>query len=110
MKTISIANDFSRTPGPRYKTEGDFSGEQFLSEILGPAVREAVSKGQKVKVILDGTSGYGTSFLEESFGGLIRGRLLTKQQAKESLEFQSIEEPYLINDILEYIDDAKASS
>ena len=28
-RVISVARDFSRTPGPRYTSQGDWSGEEF---------------------------------------------------------------------------------
>ena len=31
---IRIANEFSETPEPRSRDEGDYSGQQFLEEIL----------------------------------------------------------------------------
>ena len=64
---FSIARDFSVNPGPRYKRQGKFSGEELrprLIELLDSA------KG-KIVVILDGTKGMGSSFLDEAFGGLI---------------------------------------
>src|SRR5215212_7406867 len=69
---IKIASEFSTAPGPRNISEGKFSGEQFRKELLLPKVREACDKKSQLIIDLDGTSGYGTSFLEESFGGLIR--------------------------------------
>ncbi len=98
---ISIANDFSKTPGSRYKKEGDFSGEQFFEEILDPAFDKAEKEGKKILVDLDGTVGYGTSFLEEIFGGL--ARKYTTKKVLEILEIKSNEEEYLKNDIDEYI-------
>ena len=68
MKTINIANDFSVFPGGRYRSDGEFSGEEFRDNILIPALQ----KYQQVIVELDGTRGYGSSFLEEVFGGLVR--------------------------------------
>lgn len=44
MIQLSIANDFSKTPGVRYPEEGEFSGQQFREEILKPKVDEAISK------------------------------------------------------------------
>lgn len=69
---ISVLNDFSRYPGPRYRDDGPFSGEQFREEIIEPRLKEALASGQRLKIILDGVAGYGSSFLEEAFGGLIR--------------------------------------
>lgn len=69
MIVIKIAKEFSSTPGGRFKKMGPYSGEEFRDRLIS-----ALSKGEKVKVILDGTEGYGSSFLEEAFGGLIRTR------------------------------------
>src|ERR1039458_5361198 len=69
---IKTATDFTTAPGPRHISEGRFSGEQFRKELLLPKVREALEKKCELIVDLDGTSGYGTSWFEESFGGLIR--------------------------------------
>ncbi|WP_276496692.1 STAS-like domain-containing protein [Pontibacter litorisediminis] len=103
---ISIAKDFTRTPGSRYKKEGEFSGELFRETILKDAVREAIKKNEKLTIILDGVAGYGTSFLEESFGGLIREDHIPYEDLIKTLIFVSKEEPYLENDIVEYIEDA----
>ncbi|MEH3087690.1 MAG: STAS-like domain-containing protein [Xylophilus ampelinus] len=73
--TIVIAKDFSPTPAGRYYPEdGDYPGQRFREELLYPAL----IKNTIVTVDLDGTSGYGSSFLEEAFGGLIRAGLQEK--------------------------------
>ena len=41
MIQLSIANDFSKTPGVRYPEEGEFSGQQFREDFLKPKVDEA---------------------------------------------------------------------
>lgn len=70
MKTIriSVAQDFSPSPAGRYPEDGPFPGAVFRDKLLIPALKEH----EKVIVDLDGTSGYGSSFLEEAFGGLVR--------------------------------------
>jgi hypothetical protein len=90
---IKIVKDFSYAPGPRYIREGKNSGEQFRRELLTPAIKEAISKKQKLTVDLDGTAGYGRSFLEESFGGLIREDKLDYQSVLDILEVVSHEQP-----------------
>jgi hypothetical protein len=65
---ISIRNNFSENPSGRYVTDGPNSGERFRDEWLLPALRNGVV----VTVNLDGALGYGSSFLEEAFGGLVR--------------------------------------
>ncbi|HEV2149711.1 MAG TPA: STAS-like domain-containing protein [Longimicrobiaceae bacterium] len=109
MKTIelSVARDFSRTPGSRYRDEGDFSGEEFREELLQPAVKQALVERSQLHVNLDGTAGYGTSFLEEAFGGLVRSSGFTGPELLAVLRFTSKEEVYLVEDILGYINDAE---
>lgn len=107
---ISILNDFSPTPGPRYISEGKFSGEEFRQKILFPKVSEAINNGIPFEVDLDGTAGYGTSFLEESFGGLIRIHNLPYERIKELMTLTSKEEDYLIDDVKQYLKDAYEES
>jgi len=68
MKTISIADDFTKYPGGRYKKHGKGSGEEFREDFLVPNLE----KDEQIIVVLDGTAGYSSSFLEEAFGGLVR--------------------------------------
>lgn len=68
MKVIEIDKDFSPFAAGRYKSDGPWSGERFLEEILLPAMQNDT----EVCVKLDGTLGLGSSFLEEAFGGLVR--------------------------------------
>lgn len=74
MKTIRVA-DYARSPGGRFRSDGPYSGEWFREEIVRPALGHAIDAGEKLEIELDGTSGYGSSFLEECFGGLIRKRI-----------------------------------
>jgi hypothetical protein len=101
---ILRVRDFSITPGPREPEEGDFSGKNYREIYLKPKFNEAVEKKVKLIVDLDGTIGYGTSWLEEVFGGLSREN--GKEIVLKHIEFKSEEEPYLINDIEEYITNA----
>jgi len=103
---ISIRKDFSPTPGPRYIQEGKFSGELFRQNVLFPKVSKAIEKGIPFEVDLDGTAGFGTSFLEESFGGLIRIHGLSFEKIMGLMTLISIEEDYLIDDVIEYLKDA----
>lgn len=103
---INISKDFSATPGPRYIKEGNFSGELFRKEILFDRVSEALEKDISFEINLDGTAGYGTSFLEESFGGLIRIHKLSYEKIIEKMTLISEEEEYLIDDIKGYLYDA----
>lgn len=103
---IKISKEFSPTPGPRYIHEGKFSGELFRKEILFPKVDLALKNNVPFQVDLDGTAGYGTSFLEESFGGLIRIHNLSYDKIIKLMTLISDEEDYLIDDVNEYLKDA----
>ena len=105
---IKISRDFSQTPGPRSRDEGDFSGKEFLETILRPKFEEALDTTTRLRIDLDGTDGYATSFLESAFGGLSRcfKDRLSSNQILDNISFISIEEPYLIEEIKEYIQDA----
>lgn len=105
MKIIRIAKDFSETPGPRAKDEGDFSGDEFLENILRPAYVQAVKEGSTLTIDLDGTEGYATSFLEATFGGLARE--FDAAEILKVITFKSDDEPFLINEIEGYIADAR---
>lgn len=72
MVMINVAKEFTETPGARYKTQGAFSGEEFRDNILYPKFIESIKNNEKLVVNLDGGYGYGSSFLEEAFGGLVR--------------------------------------
>jgi hypothetical protein len=101
---LTIADEFSKTPGPRSRAEGKHSAEEFLETILLGRFDEAVASDAILIVDLDGGYGYGTSFLEEAFGGL--ARLRTVQTVLDHIDFKSDEEPYLRDDVFTYIREA----
>jgi hypothetical protein len=100
---ITIAKDFSKFPAGRFRRDGEFSGEAFRERHLVPAF----AKFRNIVIELDGTAGYGSSFLEEAFGGLVRGRVATKEEIKGRLQCKSSDES-LLAEIQEYVDDAEA--
>ena len=55
---------------------------------------------------MDGVAGYGSSFLEEAFGGLVRVEGFTAEALKEKIRFVS-EDPTLEKEIWDYVDDAE---
>jgi len=67
MIEINIARDFSVSTGARYYTDGKYSGEEFFETILKIKYEEASKKKEKLKIVLDGTDGLASSFLNEAF-------------------------------------------
>lgn len=106
---IKVAEEFTETPGARYRNQGPFSGEEFIDSLLYPKYEEAIQKNEKLVVDLDGGYGYGSSFLEEAFGGLIRKLKKEKKDFKKPLEVIEIiskEEELWVNKIEVYMKDA----
>jgi len=72
MSEIVIATQFSRYPAGRTDHDGPFNGTRFRETVLVPALRTARANGESLQVVLDGARSYGSSFLDEAFGGLVR--------------------------------------
>lgn len=100
-KTIKIADEFSKTPYGRYPDDGDNNGQSFREEHLVPALKEY----DKVIVDLDGVRGYGSSFLDEAFGGLIRKKYFTSKELWQKLELKTNFDSY-IEEIESYVNEA----
>jgi hypothetical protein len=101
LHKISIANDFSKVPAGRYLTDGVDSGQNFREKHVEPIL----AKGGNIEINLDGTEGFGSSFLEEAFGGLVR-KDWSSAEIEKRISFVSEEDPTLIAEILGYIRDA----
>lgn len=93
--TFSVARDFSPFAGPRKTSQGAHSGEALRSKL----VKFLDAHPGRIVVVLDGTKGMGSSFLDEAFGGLIRYEGRAKSDLERRLEFQSRIDPSYINTI-----------
>ena len=104
MNKIDISKDFSDVPAGRYKKDGPNSGERFRDDILIPALLT----GEKVEVVLDGSEGYGSSFLDEAFGGLARNTEFTREFIESNLNITAHSEEYAFyrDSVLEFISNA----
>lgn len=101
MLVINVAKNFTRFPSGRFKRNGETSGEAFRGQFLENPLKE----GKEITVELDGTIGYGSSFLEEAFGGLVRVLEISPQNLKSKLHIVS-DDPALLEEVNGYIDDA----
>lgn len=84
---INIANDYNKKLGGRFNSLGPFSGEDFYMKLLEPKFILAKEKKLKLIIELDGTTGYGSSFLDQTFGEL--ARKYTVDEVKRIIEFKT---------------------
>lgn len=87
MKYI-IGKEFSPDPAGRYYSDGDASGEQFREDVLKPLINK-LGPNEVLTVNLDeGVEGYGSSFLSEAFGGLVKFGYFEAKFLLERLSFE----------------------
>lgn len=101
---ISIAKQFSEFPTGRFYSDTEVSGQAFREKFLVPRLKV----GDSLLVDLDGVEGFGSSFLDEAFGGLVRLEGFRLHELSENLKFKSEEDPSLIVEINGYMSDAEA--
>ena len=111
MMTLRVV-DHAPFPGGRFERDGPYSGEWFRDAVLAPAIVQATEKGETLKVVLDGAPGYGSSFLEEAFGGLVRTGRFRRSDLKRVLQIAAERKLYAPFKRLaeEYLDAARAPS
>ena len=63
----------------------------------------ALRKGENITVYLDGVEGYGSSFLEEAFGGIVRIYKIESDDLHRRMQIESDDES-LVAEIWQYID------
>jgi hypothetical protein len=91
-KSVSLARDFSRFPGPRFIKQGPHSGELFRRKLL-----DWLKRYDRIVVDLDGTTGIGSSFIDEAFGGLIFAEGMSREDVRKRVRVRSrLDESYLI--------------
>ena len=100
---IVVARDYSRYPMGRDDDDGPFNGQRFRKEFLIPLLRDP--EVHKVVVDLRDLKIQGSSFLEESFGGLVREGI--KDEDLNKLSFITDRKYYEL-EIKEFIDKAKS--
>lgn len=103
MKNIQVQH-FSKYPGPRYIKLGDYSGEEFRDLVLFPALQH-----DDIFVDFDGVYGYGSSFLEEAFGGLVRKGISEEKMQRLKNNLKCEDDPSIIVEVKKYIDEALMS-
>jgi len=88
MAVINIGSDFSRDPAGRGDKNGKDNGKAFRETVLKKAVRN-LHEGEKLVVILDDdVDGYGSSFLSEGFGGMVKCGYIKPDKLLDILVFK----------------------
>ena len=108
MSRIIVAKDFTDTPGTRFRTHGEHSGQEFRETLLKPKY-DALKPREILEIDFDGTYGYPPSFLEEAFGGLVREIIKEKgnpEEVERKLTFKADERPDLIIKVKKFIQNA----
>jgi hypothetical protein len=82
---IAIAREFSAYPSGRDEKDGPYNGKRFREELLFPRLTEAFDRSVPLVVSLDGVMSFGSSFLEEAFGGLVRVSDVDKLKLQSAL-------------------------
>lgn len=109
MFKLLIGINFSDDPSGRYYTDGDGSGEEFREEVLRPLL----SIHDKILIDIDtNVQGYGSSFLVEAFGGLIKHGYFTNEVVLDKIEiiFSLKDFEFYEKKIHQYIVDARYNS
>lgn len=94
-RTISVLSNFSKYPGLRHCKFSETSGERFYHEVLNSEFKKSYENNELLKVVLDQTDGYASSFLDESFGNLVYD--FTLEIVRKHLEIISEEEPHWLD-------------
>lgn len=92
--TVNVAKDFYPRPTGRFYDDGKYSGQSF---------RENILEDEKLVVDFTGVSMAGSSFLEESFGGLVRIDGFNKTKLLGQLDLV-VTKPLIKDKILSYIE------
>lgn len=102
---VDIGQQFSRLPAGRKPDDGKFCGETFRERFLSAPI----AAGKAVVIKLDNVLSYGSSFLEEAFGGLVRQYSYSPKALRSQITLDSTD-PYLVDEIWHYIDNAHERS
>ncbi|GAA3923789.1 STAS-like domain-containing protein [Litoribacillus peritrichatus] len=105
MKILYIGKQFSDDPAGRYYTDGDGSGEEFREEVLRPLLK--LNKPLTINID-ENVEGYGSSFLVEAFGGLIKHGYFESDYINRvlNLDFNDSDFEFYARKIKQYIKEA----
>lgn len=86
-----FSTQYTRYPGGRLRKHGPYSGEEFREDVLWSLLQGTA----KIHIDLSNTYGFGSSFLDESFGEI--GKRLGLAVCKQRMTFSSDDDPALVD-------------
>ncbi|MGS0694911.1 STAS-like domain-containing protein [Shewanella sp. 0m-4] len=104
----NIGLNFCDTPAGRYKDDGQHTGEHFREDVLKGLI-EKLEPEEKLIIKIDDVEGYGSSFLDEAFGGMVGKGYITADKFTDLLiiEFEDGDDAesfsFFKNKIYDYI-------
>ena len=84
---LNIAKEFTPIPIGRFRNSGDKSGQAFREDILYPKICEAIKNKDTLEVDFKDMVRLGSTFLEESFGGLVREHGMNPDEVLKTIKF-----------------------
>ena len=91
-KVYLSVKEYTEDPGPRYKRQDlddtDTSGEMFYIRILNAVFVKCYEGNKELVLLLDGVSGYPSSFLDEAIGELVYD--FTLANVENILSFETV--------------------
>jgi len=106
-KTVKIRDDYNWSTGSRLIIEGPHSGEDFRIKFFYPMIIDAIASNETLTIDFDGGIGYGTSWLEEVFGGVIRKDRVDAQDVRKHLRLIATQQPYILRLVDKYMKQAE---
>lgn len=98
---LSVAKDFSQFPAGRSVSDGPRSGEEFCDRHLVPALHAC----EHVTVVMDGTMGYGSSWLDGAFGRLVHHHGFAPALLRQRMTIESVNDPSIETEAWMYIEE-----
>jgi hypothetical protein len=95
-----VASEFSRYPGGRLRSHGEFSGQAFREDV----VLSLLNVHEKITFDLSGSAGYSSGFLDEAFGEL--GAILGFSEVKRRIRLIATDDAEAIEIAWKRIKDA----
>lgn len=102
MQHYIFSKAFTKFPGGRLRKHGPFSGEEFREDVLRPMLAHY----DILRIDLTNANGFGSSFLDESFGEI--GMELGIAESHRRLFLNCDDDPTIVEMIWEKIEKANS--